>query len=145
MLWTAGVEAPPVAAAIAAATGAKQDRAGRIIVGDDCTIPDHPEIFVTGDMMSLNKLPGVCEVAMQTGHLRRGTHQNTTVARRSAHVAHATSRSATVTWARLPTFPAATRSFRWDALQLRGFLGWVIWLFVHIGFLTGTATASARS
>ena len=67
VLWTAGVAAPSVAAAIAAATGAKQDRAGRIMVGDDCTIPDHPEIFVTGDVMSLNKLPGVCEVAMQTG------------------------------------------------------------------------------
>src|SRR5579864_2445052 len=63
VLWTAGVAAPPVAAAVAAATGAKQDRAGRIVVGDDCTIPDHPEIFVTGDVMSLNKLPGVCEVA----------------------------------------------------------------------------------
>ena len=67
VLWTAGVAAPSVATAIATATGAKQDRAGRIIVGEDLTIPDHPEIMVTGDVMSLNKLPGVCEVAMQTG------------------------------------------------------------------------------
>ena len=67
VLWTAGVAAPSVATAIATATGAQQDRAGRIIVGEDLTIPDHPEIMVTGDVMSLNKLPGVCEVAMQTG------------------------------------------------------------------------------
>ncbi len=67
VLWTAGVATPPVATAVAEATGAKQDRAGRILVGDDLSIPGHPEILVTGDMMSLNKLPGVAEVAMQSG------------------------------------------------------------------------------
>ena len=67
VLWTAGVEAPPVAAALAAATGAHSDRAGRIMVEKDLTIPGHPEISVLGDMMSLDKLPGVAEVAMQTG------------------------------------------------------------------------------
>ena len=109
-LWTAGVAAPPVAAAVAAATGAKQDRAGRIVVGDDCTIPDHPEIFVTGDMMSLNKLPGVCEVAMQTG-IYAGERLQHDVAGKVRHQP----RSATVTWGRLLTFTASTRSFRWDA------------------------------
>jgi NADH:ubiquinone reductase (H+-translocating) len=68
VLWTAGVEAPPVAAAVAAATGAATDRAGRIAVGDDLTVAGHPEIFVIGDLMSLRKLPGVAEVAMQSGH-----------------------------------------------------------------------------
>ena len=80
VLWTAGVEAPPLAAAVAKATGAQQDRAGRIVVGKDLAIPGHPEILVTGDVMSLDKLPGVAEVAMQTGlyagrkvaHLARG-------------------------------------------------------------------------
>ena len=67
VLWTAGVEAPPLAAAVAKATGAQQDRAGRIVVGKDLAIPGHPEILVTGDVMSLDKLPGVAEVAMQTG------------------------------------------------------------------------------
>jgi NADH dehydrogenase len=42
--------------------------AGRICVDKDLTIPGHPDILVTGDMMSLDKLPGVAEVAMQTGH-----------------------------------------------------------------------------
>ena len=67
VLWTAGVEAPPIAAALATATGAERDRAGRIVVRDDLTIPGHPEISVIGDMMSLRKLPGVAEVAMQSG------------------------------------------------------------------------------
>ena len=67
VLWTAGVEAPPLAAVVAEATGASRDRAGRIIVGDDLTIPGHPEITVAGDLMSLHGLPGVAEVAMQSG------------------------------------------------------------------------------
>ena len=74
------MEAPPLATAVAKATGAQQDRAGRIVVGKDLAIPGHPEILVTGDVMSLDKLPGVAEVAMQTGlyagrkvaHLARG-------------------------------------------------------------------------
>ena len=58
VLWTAGVAAPALATALAKATGAEQDRAGRIVVGDDLTVPGHPEIFVVGDMMSLHHLPG---------------------------------------------------------------------------------------
>jgi NADH:ubiquinone reductase (H+-translocating) len=131
VLWTAGVAAPPVAAAIAAATGAKQDRAGRIMVGDDCTIPDHPEIFVTGDVMSLNKLPGVCEVAMQTG-IYAGERIKHDVA------------------GKMPTKPFRYRDLGSAAylsrgravvsvgrVHLSGFLAWVVWLFIHIGFLTG--------
>ena len=68
ILWTAGVQAPTLAAAVAKATGAEQDRAGRIVADKDLTIPGHPDILVAGDMMSLDKLPGVAEVAMQTGH-----------------------------------------------------------------------------
>ena len=56
---------------LAKATGAEQDRAGRIKVQPDLTIPGHPEISVVGDLMSLDKLPGVAEVAMQSGCLRR--------------------------------------------------------------------------
>jgi hypothetical protein len=65
---TAGVQAPPLAAVVAKATGAEQDRAGRLCVNDDLTIAGHPDILVTGDMMSLDKLPGVAKDAMQQGH-----------------------------------------------------------------------------
>ena len=43
------------------------DRAGRIVVSPDCTLPGHPEVFAIGDMVSLDELPGVAEVAMQQG------------------------------------------------------------------------------
>jgi NADH dehydrogenase FAD-containing subunit len=72
-----GVEAPPLAAAVARATGAEQDRAGGLVCGTDLGLPGHPEILVTGDLMSLDKLRGVAEVAMQTGLYagRRISHQ----------------------------------------------------------------------
>src|SRR5215469_5323064 len=53
VLWTAGVEATHIAEALATATGAERDRAGRILVQDDLTIKGHPEISVIGDMMCL--------------------------------------------------------------------------------------------
>jgi len=67
VIWAAGVQASPLAGLLASASGASCDRAGRIEIGPDCTLPDHPEVFAIGDMASLERLPGVAEVAMQQG------------------------------------------------------------------------------
>jgi NADH dehydrogenase len=131
VLWTAGVEAPPVAAAIAAATGAPTDRLGRIAVGDDLAIAGHPEIFVVGDLMSLRGLPGVAEVAMQSGH-----HAGSQVRRAVAGQPPAGP-------FRYRDLGSAAYISRGQAvvsagpLRLGGFAGWVAWLFIHIAFLTG--------
>ena len=66
-LWAAGVQASPLAKLLADNTGAGTDRAGRIEVNPDCTLPGHPEIFVIGDMALLNELPGVAQPAIQQG------------------------------------------------------------------------------
>jgi NADH:ubiquinone reductase (H+-translocating) len=131
VLWTAGVEAPAIAAAVAKATGAEQDKAGRIIVRDDLTIAGHPEISVVGDMMSLHKLPGVAEVAMQSGlyagHRIRREIEGKNTARpfkyRDLGSAAYISRGRAVVSA--------------GPVGLSGFPGWVVWLFIHIAFLTG--------
>ena len=131
VLWTAGVEAPPLAGAVAKATGAQQDRAGRIVVGPDLSIPGHPEILVTGDVMSLDKLPGVAEVAMQTGlyagrkvgHLARGQDFGKPFRYHDLGSAAYISRG-----------KAVVSAF---GLHFGGFMGWWVWLFIHIGFLTG--------
>jgi NADH dehydrogenase len=131
VLWTAGVEAPPLAAAVARATGAQQDRAGRIVVGPDLSIAGHPEILVTGDVMSLDKLPGVAEVAMQTGlyagrsiaHQARGQAFDKPFKYRDLGSAAYISRG-----------KAVVSAFK---MNFGGFLGWWVWLFIHIGFLTG--------
>ena len=131
VLWTAGVEAPPVAAAVAAATGAATDRAGRIAVGDDLTIAGHPDIFVIGDLMSLRRLPGLAEVAMQSGHYA-GRRIRQAVAGRPAGGPF-----------RYRDLGSAAYISRGRAvlsagpLRLSGFAGWVAWLFIHIAFLTG--------
>jgi NADH dehydrogenase len=76
-VWAAGVEASPLAAALAKASGAETDRAGRIMVLPDLTLPGHPEVFAIGDMASVNNLPGVAEVALQGG-----AHAANTIKRR---------------------------------------------------------------
>jgi NADH dehydrogenase len=66
-IWAAGVQASPLARMLAEASGAQLDRAGRIAVGQDCSLPGHPEVFAIGDMASLNNLPGVAQPAIQEG------------------------------------------------------------------------------
>jgi len=131
VLWTAGVEAPPIAKVLAAATGAKQDRSGRILVEKNLTIPDHPEISVLGDMMSLDKLPGVAEVAMQSG-----LYAGNRVRRRiSGDIEEKPFRYHDLGSAAYLSRGRAVVSA--GPLQVGGFIGWVIWLFIHIAFLTG--------
>jgi NADH dehydrogenase len=131
VLWTAGVEAPPIAEALANATDAKRDRAGRILVEGNLTIPGHPEISVLGDMMSLNKLPGVAEVAMQAG-LYAGNRIRRQV---SGNLAEKPFRYHDLGSAAYISRGRAVISA--GPLKVGGFLGWVIWLFIHIAFLTG--------
>jgi NADH:ubiquinone reductase (H+-translocating) len=131
ILWTAGVAAPQLAEAVAKATGAETDRAGRLICGEDLSLPGHPEIMVTGDLMCLGKLPGVAEVAMQSGlyaarrirHLTRGETYDKPFHYYDLGSAAYISRGRAVVSA--------------FGLNFGGFLGWWAWLFIHIGFLTG--------
>jgi len=66
-IWAAGVQASPLAKLLAQKSGVETDRAGRIPVNPDCTLPGRPEVFAIGDMVSLNKLPGVAQPALQEG------------------------------------------------------------------------------
>jgi len=131
ILWTAGVQAPPLAHMVAKATGAEQDRAGRLLCGKDLSLPDHPDILVTGDMMCLDKLPGVAETAMQTGlyAARRITQEAQGHAYGKPFRYHDLGSAAYISRGR-----AVVSAF---GLQFGGFPGWVMWLFIHIGFLTG--------
>jgi NADH dehydrogenase len=131
VLWTAGVEAPPLASVVAKATGAGQDRSGRLVCGPDLSLPGHPEILVAGDIMSFNKLPGVAEVAMQTGlyaghrigHLARGEVHDKPFRYYDLGSAAYISRG-----------NAVVSAF---GMHFSGFPGWLVWLIIHIGFLTG--------
>ena len=131
VLWTAGVEAPPVVAALAAATGATRDRAGRIQVGADLTVPGHPDISVIGDVMSVGKLPGVAEVAMQAGFYagRRIRRESLGLGRARPFRYHDLGSAAYISRGRAVVSVGP--------VHLAGVAGWLAWLFVHIAFLTG--------
>jgi NADH dehydrogenase len=129
-IWAAGVQASPLAELLAKATGANTDRAGRVEVLPDLSLPGHPEVFAVGDMASINNLPGVCEVAMQGG-----LHAANTIKRRlkgddSVPFKYRDLGSA----AAIGRFKAIV-DFR--GIQLSGFPGWVVWMFVHLAFLNG--------
>jgi len=67
VIWAAGVEASPLAQALAESSGAELDRAGRLRVAGDLTLPGHPEVFVVGDMALVPGVPGVAPAAIQEG------------------------------------------------------------------------------
>jgi NADH dehydrogenase len=129
-IWAAGVQATPAAGKLAAASGVSVDRAGRVAVLPDLTLPGHPEVFAIGDMTTLNNLPGVAEVAMQGG-----LHAANTIARRLNGKESVPFKYRDLgSVATISRFRAIASVHR---LRLSGFPGWLVWFFVHLGFLTG--------
>ncbi len=129
-IWAAGVQASPLAAELAKASGAELDRAGRITVLPDLTLPGHPEVFAIGDMAACGKLPGVAEVAMQGG-----LHAANTIWRRLEGKPAKPFRYRDLgSVATIGRFRAIASVHR---LRVSGFPGWLVWFFVHLAFLTG--------
>ena len=130
-IWAAGVEASPLGRLLADAAHVPLDRAGRVMVADDCSLPGHPEVFVVGDLMSLRALPGVSQVAIQSG-------------RHAADVIRArlsgAPTSRTFNYRDFGSMATISR-FRAVAsigkLRLAGFPAWSLWLVVHLAALTG--------
>ncbi len=133
VIWAAGVQASPLAGLLAEATGATTDRAGRIAVLPDLSLPGHPEVFAVGDMATIDKLPGVCEVAMQGG-----LHAANTIRRRLKDDA-AQSLPVPVPRPRERggDRPLQRRSSTSSGMRLSGFAGFLVWMFVHLTFLNG--------
>ena len=132
-IWAAGVQASPLARLLADQCGATQDRGGRIKVLPDCSLPGHPEVFVIGDMMSLESLPGVAEVAMQSG-----AHAARVILGRAAE--GPTDLGPALRYRDLGSMATIAR-FRGVAkigrIEITGVLGWLAWLVVHLTFLNG--------
>ncbi len=130
VIWAAGVQASPLAGLLAGATGAATDRAGRIAVLPDLSLPGHPEVVAIGDMASLDNLPGVCEVAMQGGLHAANTIKRRLKGAESVPFKYRDLGSA----AAIGRFKAMV-SMR--GIRLSGFPGWIVWMFVHLAFLNG--------
>ena len=132
VLWAAGVKASPLAGAIAKATGAQLDKGGRVIVGNDCSIPGHPEILVIGDMAHFEQdgklLPGVAPTAMQQGHYVAKLIKTRLKGEPVKPFRYFDKGSLAVIGR------AAGVAEIWK-LKFSGVIAWLLWLFVHLMYL----------
>jgi NADH dehydrogenase len=128
-VWSAGVAAAPLAARIAAATGAPTDRSGRILVEPDLTVPGHPEIFVVGDLMSLDGLPGVAQVSIQGGGYTGRVIRRRLTGKPAGKPFHYFDKGNIATVSRF----SAVADLR--GVRLSGLAGWLLWLGVHWAYL----------
>jgi NADH dehydrogenase len=128
-VWSAGVAAAPLAARIAEATGAPTDRSGRILVEPDLTVPGHPEIFVVGDLMSLDGLPGVAQVSIQGGGYAGRAIRRRLAGRPAGTPFHYFDKGNIATVSRF----SAVADLR--GVRLSGLAGWLLWLGVHWAYL----------
>jgi NADH dehydrogenase len=131
-VWAAGVAASPLGRQLAEAAGAEVDKVGRVKVKPDCTLPGYPEVYVVGDLMALDDLPGVAQVAIQSGRY---------AARQIVR--------------RVDGKPADERPFRYfdkgsmatvsrfsavasvGRFKLSGLTAWLLWLVIHLFYLVG--------
>ena len=131
IIWAAGVVASPAAAWL----GAAHDRAGRVLVRPDLSIPDHPEVFVIGDAASVHddageQVPGVAPAAKQMGH-----YVGRLIAARLA--GHSLPAFRYRNLGELATIGRRAAVVKVGPLHLTGFIGWLFWSLAHIYFLIG--------
>ena len=137
IVWAAGVTASALAAQLSELTGADLDRAGRVTVEPDLTLPGHPEVFALGDMVRVRRakgdavtFPGVAPVAMQEGrYAARAVRERLSGATTRPFHYHDKGNLATIGRG------AAVADIK--GLHLSGFIAWLTWLFVHLWYLVG--------
>jgi len=133
VIWSAGVKASELGGILAERTGAPLDKAGRVLVEPDCTVPKHPEIFVIGDLAHFKgpdgkPLPGVAQVAMQQGKYAAEAIVARLRGRQLPAFRYRDLGSMAVIGRRRAVAMIA-------GLRLDGFLAWLTWLFIHLMYI----------
>jgi NADH dehydrogenase len=131
ILWAAGVASSPLGRMIAEQTGVPADKAGRVIVGPDLTVPGHPEIFVIGDLANYSHqtgkpLPGVAQPAIQQGRYAAKVIVKRMQGKNVVQPFHYFDKGNLATIGR----GAAVADLNW--LHLSGWPAWLIWVFIHL-------------
>jgi len=134
IVWAAGVEASPVTKTLA---GVPLDRGGRIQVQPDLSLPDYPQVYAAGDLVSLTdvnnvRVPGVCPAAIQMGQ----------------HIAKVILKGDRIPYAywdkgSMATIGRKAAVAMFKGMNFRGFFAWLMWLFVHLLFLVGMRNRAA--
>ena len=134
-IWSAGVAASPLGKQVAEQLGAEADRAGKVAVNADLSVGDDPNVFVIGDMMNRDRLPGVAQVAIQSGE-----YVGKIIKEQVEHDVAPENRDPFDYFDKGPMaiinrFNAVVKMGK---VEITGFIGWLMWLGVHLSFLTGT-------
>lgn len=133
VLWAAGVLGSPLGRVLAEEAGAPLDKAGRVIVEPDLTVPSHPEIFVIGDLANFSHqtgkpLPGVAQPAIQEGrYVAKAIDRR--LCGEKIEPFHYLDKGNLATLGRA----AAVADLNW--LRLAGLPAWLIWLFIHLLYI----------
>lgn len=134
VLWAAGVRPSGLGRQLAQALGAETDRAGRVVIGKDLSVPDHPNVYVLGDLAHLEQdgalLPGLAAVAMQQGQ-HVGKVMASRLENRPAPAFRYADKGTLATIGR----HAAVAQF--GRVKLTGWIAWMAWLFIHLLLLVG--------
>jgi NADH dehydrogenase len=136
-VWAAGVTASGLAAELASASGADVDRAGRVTVGPQLTLPGHPEVFALGDMVSVHDasgaivpLPGLAPVAMQQGRYAARAIRDRLGGKQPREFRYRDKGN-------LATIGRSKAVADVKGLHVAGFAAWALWLLVHLFYLIG--------
>jgi NADH dehydrogenase len=137
VIWAAGVTASGLGTRLAELTGAESDRAGRVTVDQDLTLPGHPEVFALGDMVRVRDatgastvLPGVAPVAMQQGRYVAKVVRDRLRSRPTQPFRYRDKGN-------LATIGRGAAVADIKGLRLSGHLAWLTWLVVHLWYLVG--------
>ena len=133
ILWGAGVSASPLGKML----GVPTDKAGRIIVQPDLTVPGHTEVFVAGDLASAKRkngqpVPGVAPAAIQMGKFAARQIRRT-IEGKPREEFHYLDKGSLATIGR----SHAVADLPFCKLHFSGYFAWLAWLFVHLLFLIG--------
>jgi NADH dehydrogenase len=130
-IWAAGVQANSLGRTLSEQTGAPLDRAGRIAVNPDLTLPGHPEVFVVGDMIALDNLPGVAQVAIQGAKYAAKEIDRRLQGKPSRGPFHYFDKGSMAIISRFRAVALIGK------LRVTGVLAWLMWLGLHLIYITG--------
>ena len=133
-VWAAGVAGSPLGKLVADQAGAEVDRAGRVQVEDDLTLPGHPEVYLVGDMIDLKGYPGVAQLAIQGGQYAAEAIERRVERREPQEPFRYHDKGSMATISKYSAVASIGK------LNFSGFLAWLAWLAVHLMAMVGFKT-----
>jgi len=130
-VWAAGVQASSLGRTLSEQTGAELDRSGRIKVNPDLTLPGYSNVYVVGDMISLDNLPGVAQVAIQGGKFAAKQILHRIEGEPTDEKFHYFDKGSMATISRFSAVASVGK------IRMSGFLAWLMWLAVHLWYIIG--------